>query len=79
MLYQEGRYQGDPVTLGVGGFGRVELVGVSSYLSIGKVLNVYYKPCKGKTGDGCTQVSNLQKEAALVLFLFCICCILPSR
>lgn len=26
MLYQEGRYQGDPVTLGVGGFGRVELV-----------------------------------------------------
>ncbi|XP_073711813.1 cGMP-dependent protein kinase 2 [Misgurnus anguillicaudatus] len=24
--YQEGRYQGDPVTLGVGGFGRVELV-----------------------------------------------------
>lgn len=27
VLYQEGRYQGDPVTLGVGGFGRVELVG----------------------------------------------------
>ncbi|XP_035534169.1 cGMP-dependent protein kinase 2 [Morone saxatilis] len=26
MLYQEGRYQGDPVTLGVGGFGRVELM-----------------------------------------------------
>nr|XP_040016271.1 cGMP-dependent protein kinase 2 [Gasterosteus aculeatus aculeatus]XP_040016272.1 cGMP-dependent protein kinase 2 [Gasterosteus aculeatus aculeatus] len=26
VLYQEGRYQGDPVTLGVGGFGRVELV-----------------------------------------------------
>ncbi|XP_037101371.1 cGMP-dependent protein kinase 1 isoform X2 [Syngnathus acus] len=25
VLYQEGRYQGDPVTLGVGGFGRVEL------------------------------------------------------
>ena len=28
VLYQEGRFQGDPVTLGVGGFGRVELVGV---------------------------------------------------
>ncbi|XP_022050691.2 cGMP-dependent protein kinase 2 [Acanthochromis polyacanthus] len=26
VLYQEGRYQGDPVTLGVGGFGRVELL-----------------------------------------------------
>lgn len=26
VLYQEGRYQGVPVTLGVGGFGRVELV-----------------------------------------------------
>ncbi|XP_029588849.1 cGMP-dependent protein kinase 1 isoform X1 [Salmo trutta] len=26
VLYQEGRYQGEPVTLGVGGFGRVELV-----------------------------------------------------
>lgn len=26
VLYQEGRQQGDPVTLGVGGFGRVELV-----------------------------------------------------
>ncbi|XP_035385339.1 cGMP-dependent protein kinase 2 [Electrophorus electricus] len=26
VLYQEGRYQGDPVTLGLGGFGRVELV-----------------------------------------------------
>nr|XP_043904448.1 cGMP-dependent protein kinase 2 [Solea senegalensis] len=26
MLYQEGRYQGDPVTLGVGGFGRVALM-----------------------------------------------------
>ena len=26
VLYQEGRYQGDSVTLGVGGFGRVELV-----------------------------------------------------
>ncbi|KAK2856252.1 hypothetical protein Q5P01_004987 [Channa striata] len=26
VFYQEGRYQGDPVTLGVGGFGRVELV-----------------------------------------------------
>ncbi|XP_062857905.1 cGMP-dependent protein kinase 2 isoform X1 [Trichomycterus rosablanca] len=25
-LYQEGRYQGSPVTLGLGGFGRVELV-----------------------------------------------------
>lgn len=28
VLYQEGRYQGDPVTLGVGGFGRVQLVRV---------------------------------------------------
>ena len=28
VLYQEGRYQGEPVTLGVGGFGRVELVQV---------------------------------------------------
>lgn len=28
VLYQEGRYQGDPVTLGIGGFGRVELVRV---------------------------------------------------
>ncbi|XP_017580642.1 cGMP-dependent protein kinase 1 [Pygocentrus nattereri] len=26
ILYQEGRYQGEPVTLGLGGFGRVELV-----------------------------------------------------
>ncbi|XP_048841887.1 cGMP-dependent protein kinase 1 isoform X1 [Brienomyrus brachyistius] len=26
VLYQEGRFQGDPVTLGLGGFGRVELV-----------------------------------------------------
>lgn len=26
VMYQEGRYQGDPVTLGVGGFGRVELM-----------------------------------------------------
>ncbi|XP_076872593.1 cGMP-dependent protein kinase 2 [Brachyhypopomus gauderio] len=26
VLYQEGRYQSDPVTLGLGGFGRVELV-----------------------------------------------------
>lgn len=28
VLYQEGRYQGDSVTLGVGGFGRVMLVSV---------------------------------------------------
>lgn len=39
MLYQEGRYQGDPVTLGVGGFGRVELVGVLPYLTI---WSIYY-------------------------------------
>ncbi|KAI5614983.1 cGMP-dependent protein kinase 1 isoform X2 [Silurus asotus] len=26
VLYQEGRYQGNPITLGLGGFGRVELV-----------------------------------------------------
>ncbi|MEQ2277164.1 hypothetical protein XENORESO_021160, partial [Xenotaenia resolanae] len=26
VFYQEGRYQGDPVTLGVGGFGRVQLM-----------------------------------------------------
>ncbi|XP_073790013.1 cGMP-dependent protein kinase 1 isoform X2 [Danio rerio] len=26
VLYQEGSYQGDPVTLGIGGFGKVELV-----------------------------------------------------
>ncbi|KAK2890181.1 hypothetical protein Q8A73_018481 [Channa argus] len=26
VFYQEGRYQGDPVTLGIGGFGRVELM-----------------------------------------------------
>ncbi|XP_030260401.1 cGMP-dependent protein kinase 2 [Sparus aurata] len=26
VFYQEGRFQGDPVTLGVGGFGRVELM-----------------------------------------------------
>ncbi|KAK7907826.1 hypothetical protein WMY93_016438 [Mugilogobius chulae] len=26
VMYQEGRYQGDPVTLGVGGFGRVQLM-----------------------------------------------------
>ncbi|XP_029966955.1 cGMP-dependent protein kinase 2 [Salarias fasciatus] len=26
VVYQEGRFQGDPVTLGVGGFGRVELM-----------------------------------------------------
>ncbi|XP_039981661.1 cGMP-dependent protein kinase 1 [Xiphias gladius] len=26
VLYQEGRYQGDPVTLGIGGFGRVDLM-----------------------------------------------------
>lgn len=28
VLYQDGRHQGDPVTLGVGGFGRVQLVRV---------------------------------------------------
>lgn len=39
VLYQEGRYQGDPVTLGVGGFGRVELVGVLPYLTI---WSIYY-------------------------------------
>lgn len=31
VSYQEGRYQGDPVTLGVGGFGRVELVPCDRY------------------------------------------------
>ncbi|XP_032440390.1 cGMP-dependent protein kinase 2 [Xiphophorus hellerii] len=31
VLYQEGRYQGDPVTLGVGGFGRVQLVTTLTY------------------------------------------------
>ncbi|XP_061890844.1 cGMP-dependent protein kinase 1 isoform X1 [Entelurus aequoreus] len=31
VLYQEGRYQGDPVTLGVGGFGRVELMTTLNY------------------------------------------------
>lgn len=40
MLYQEGRYQGDPVTLGVGGFGRVELVGVLLYLTIWSIYNI---------------------------------------
>lgn len=34
MLYQEGRYQGDPVTLGVGGFGRVELVSMTSSFTL---------------------------------------------
>ncbi|RXN18612.1 cGMP-dependent kinase 1-like protein [Labeo rohita] len=28
VLYQEGSYQGEPVTLGVGGFGKVELINV---------------------------------------------------
>ncbi|KAM4528965.1 cGMP-dependent protein kinase 2 [Fundulus diaphanus] len=31
VLYQEGRYQGDPVTLGVGGFGRVQLMTTVSH------------------------------------------------
>ncbi|XP_026197684.1 cGMP-dependent protein kinase 2 [Anabas testudineus] len=31
VLYQEGRYQGDPVTLGIGGFGRVELMTTLSH------------------------------------------------
>ncbi|KAF5891949.1 cGMP-dependent protein kinase 1-like, partial [Clarias magur] len=31
VLYQEGRYQGSPVTLGLGGFGRVELVTTLQY------------------------------------------------
>jgi len=34
VLYQEGRHQGDPVTLGVGGFGRVELVSCVLCLSL---------------------------------------------
>ncbi|CAG09161.1 unnamed protein product, partial [Tetraodon nigroviridis] len=44
VLYQEGRYQGDPVTLGVGGFGRVELVGVMAYLPQMTTVNhgMYY-------------------------------------
>ncbi|KAM9356418.1 cGMP-dependent protein kinase 2 [Pholidichthys leucotaenia] len=40
ILYQEGRYQGDPVTLGVGGFGRVELmttVNHGKYYAVKKV------------------------------------------
>lgn len=57
VLYQEGRYQGDPVTLGVGGFGRVELVGVLPYLTIWSIYNIYYKPWKRKTGGGCTKVA----------------------
>ncbi|KAK5608129.1 hypothetical protein CRENBAI_003840 [Crenichthys baileyi] len=31
VFYQEGRYQGDPVTLGVGGFGRVQLMTTVSH------------------------------------------------
>ncbi|CAL9692406.1 unnamed protein product [Knipowitschia caucasica] len=31
VMYQEGRYQGDPVTLGVGGFGRVQLMTTLNY------------------------------------------------
>lgn len=38
MLYQDGRYQGDPVTLGVGGFGRVELVSVFLCFTIGYLM-----------------------------------------
>lgn len=53
VLYQEGRYQGDPVTLGVGGFGRVELVGVSLCLASWSVDNICYQPWKRKTGAGC--------------------------
>lgn len=40
VYYQEGRYNGDPVTLGVGGFGRVELVTTlhhGKYFAIKKV------------------------------------------
>lgn len=46
MLYQEGRYHGDPVTLGVGGFGRVELVGVLPYLIIWSIYNT--NPGRGR-------------------------------
>lgn len=34
VFYQEGRYQGDPVTLGVGGFGRVALVSCAFCLGL---------------------------------------------
>lgn len=33
-MYQEGRHQGDPVTLGVGGFGRVVLVSPPSSFTL---------------------------------------------
>lgn len=33
VFYQEGRHQGDPVTLGVGGFGRVQLVSCVVFFS----------------------------------------------
>ncbi|XP_063079008.1 cGMP-dependent protein kinase 1 [Engraulis encrasicolus] len=44
VYYQEGRYQGDPVTLGVGGFGRVELVTTGNhgkYYAVKKVSKKY--------------------------------------
>lgn len=39
VQYQEGRYQGDPVTLGVGGFGRVELVSLFLFVIIKHYFN----------------------------------------
>lgn len=38
VLYQEGRFQGDPVTLGVGGFGRVELVNLAFHANLNQEL-----------------------------------------
>lgn len=40
VLYQEGSYQGEPVTLGVGGFGKVELVWEKSPFYFLSVQNV---------------------------------------
>lgn len=44
VFYQEGRHQGDPVTLGVGGFGRVQLV--SDFLELHHI-------------DGCLNVKSI--------------------
>lgn len=67
MLYQEGRYQGDPVTLGVGGFGRVELVGVLPCLTLWSIDNIY-KPWRRKTGSGCAKVAAGTLDKCLHLF-----------
>lgn len=73
VLYQEGRYQGDPVTLGVGGFGRVQLVSVVFF---------FFKPVKATLHPLSSKVTKLLLWQVIVVFdnvtkltTMCLCCI----